>query len=300
MERMTTSLPIPSLETQGRVIARYSARADVETATGNTISCTLRQNLGPVVTGDHVRIALPEQVITTVLPRTSALSRFDEQGRSKLIAANVDQLVIVVALEPAYSMEHIDAYLIFSELHGIKPLIVLNKMDLCPQPQPEALTEWMTLYQRLNYSIIETQINNDLILLEQALHHHCSIFVGQSGVGKSSLLSRLLPEQNIKIGDFNPTIGHGNHTTSTSRLYHLLDHAEVIDSPGIRELQLGPLNLQDLMQGFIEFHPYLNQCKFRNCQHKNEPECAIIKAIEQGNIHAHRFEYYHYLLAKNL
>lgn len=290
-------------EEHGLVLAHHGARAEVESENGEHYPCLLRQHLGHLITGDRVIWRRGQNelgVVVALLPRTSELTRTTDRGIVKPIAANIDQILVTVAVEPAYSLEHLDPYLIAATLQHIPAVIVLNKIDQCPQPYPDVLADWIALYRGLGYPVIETSSTTQLGLqqLAQQLQHHTSVFVGQSGVGKSSLIASFLPNADIRIGTFTPEVGHGTHTTSTARLYHLPSGGDLIDSPGIRELKLGPLTPAELIQGFIEFHPYLNACKFRDCSHTHEPECMILQAVADGKINSHRLQAFHNLLKK--
>lgn len=291
-------------EESGLVLAHFGKQVEVETQSKEIITCLLRQHVGHLITGDRViwqRNQSGSGVVVALEPRKSVLTRCTSHGRLKPIAANIDQIFITVALEPAYSFEHLDPYLIAAETLKIKPLILINKIDLCTLPYPDFLTEWIEIYRGLGYPVLEisTVAQIGLAELKEHLQDHVSVFVGQSGVGKSSLMASLLPsDAKIRIGTFTADVGHGTHTTSTARLYHLPSGGDLIDSPGIREFNLGPLDAKTLMQGFIELRPLIGLCKFRDCIHTHEPDCAVLEALEQGKIHPRRLEAFYRLVNK--
>jgi ribosome biogenesis GTPase len=285
-------------EQQGLVVARYGKTIDVEGDNGDVVRCKLRQNIGELVCGDQVIWQLANDgtgVIIAMIPRQSVLARPDFQGRIKLIAANIDQIMITCAIEPELSTGLIDRYLVAAETTGISPVIVINKIDLLSEQQRIELDEKIAIYQQLGYKIIHTsaKIQHGLDELIAQLKGRTSIFVGHSGVGKSSLVQELFPEQEIKIGDLSEATGKGTHTTTVATLYHLAHGGDLIDSPGIREFGLWDVTPEQAAEGFIELRPFLSECKFRNCQHQNEPGCAVRQAAEDGKITEQRLNSYY-------
>jgi len=282
-------------EQQGRVVARYGATVDVEDNQAKVSRCQIRQNIGELVCGDKVVWQAAEDgsgVVVAQMPRTSLLSRPDFQGREKLIAANIDQIMITCATQPALSTGLIDRYLVAAEAIGITPIIVINKIDLLDLPARQALDQQLAIYPQLGYRMIYTsaKVQHGLDALIDQLKDHTSIFVGHSGVGKSSLVQALFPEQQIRIGDLSEATGKGMHTTTVAVLYHLSHGGDLIDSPGIREFGLWDVTPEQVAQGFIELRPVLGKCRFRNCQHQNEPGCAVIAAAAEGRINTQRFD----------
>ncbi|MFO7593560.1 MAG: small ribosomal subunit biogenesis GTPase RsgA [Pseudomonadota bacterium] len=281
---------------EGLVIANYGASVEVEDAGGNTVRCQLRQNLPLLVVGDRViwQPAGEGGVVTAQLERRSELARPDALGEMKALAANIDQILVVAAPAPLYSSDLINQYLAAAELTDVSPLLVFNKIDLIDQQNREAVEALLGVYRRIGYPVItaSTKQEHGLDTLIAQLKGHTSVFVGQSGVGKSSLVQALLPEARINVGELSAQSGLGQHTTSTARLYHLPTGGQVIDSPGVREFRLWPMSRQQLAQGFIEFRPWLGQCKFRDCTHQHEPGCALQKALADGSISRLRIESY--------
>lgn len=288
---------------EGIVISRFGKQADVECT--NTIDqllivrCYLRANLGSVVTGDNVAWHKDENgqgVIVGVLPRRSAITRADSRGITRTLAANVDQMIIVISPIPPAHQNLIDRYIVAAESAAIKPIILLNKCDLLNNDSILAseLEKLLSLYKNIGYITLSTSIydNASLKNLKSCLAHKNNIFVGQSGVGKSSLINTLLPKANTAIGELSIGTDKGTHTTTASRLFHLEGGGNLIDSPGIREFHLTHIDKDSLIEYFIEFRSFLGQCKFRNCQHEHEPNCAILDGINDGKITAQRMESY--------
>lgn len=278
---------------EGLLISRFGSQADVEDESGRLIRCKFRQNIGSIVAGDKVLwepVDDQHGVILSRKPRHSVLGRPDKQGHIRAIAANIDQIFIVVAIKPQLTLSLLDSYLVATELLNIPAKIILNKSDL---PHQELLTN-LKNYKALGYEVITTNVydSQGLNELSTHLHHKTSVFVGQSGVGKSSLIKGLIPHESIATGQISSQSELGKHTTSMSRLYHLQPSGDIIDSPGIREFGLWHMPARDIAKGFIEFQPFLGQCKFRDCQHRKEPGCAIHAAVNQNIISLLRYKSY--------
>ncbi len=289
-------------EQEGLLIANYGASVEVEDSNGIAHRCQLRQNLPPLVTGDRVvwQAAAEGGVVSALLPRRSVLSRPDHIGEAKPVAANIDQIMVVAAPAPEYSADLIDQYLAAAELTGITPVLVFNKIDLVDESKRQAVDELLQRYRRIGYMVLETstKLNHGLDALRQHLKQKTNVFVGQSGVGKSSLVKALLPQHEISIGELSQQSGLGQHTTSTSRLYHLVDGGTLIDSPGVRDFRLWPIGRSELAHGFREFADYLGHCRFRDCRHESEPQCALLEAVEKGKISKQRLQSYMRLCAQ--
>jgi len=283
-------------EQEGLVIANFGATLELETADGATVRCQLRQNLPLVVVGDRVvwQTAGEGGVVTAVQERRSQLARPDALGELKALAANLDQILVVAAPAPVYSADLINQYLAAAELTGITPLLVFNKIDLIDEHNRNEVDTLLDTYRNIGYPVLtaSTKQQHGLDALIEQLKEKTSVFVGQSGVGKSSLVKTLLPNEAISVGELSAQSGLGQHTTSTSRLYHLPSGGHIIDSPGVREFRLWPMSRQALAEGFLEFRPYLGQCKFRDCRHEHEPGCALREAVEHGDISRRRLQSY--------
>lgn len=287
----------------GRVITRHGQNLLIKAEDGKTYHCLFRQNLGEVVCGDRV-VWQPthnqEGVVTALLPRETVLSRPDYSGREKPLAANITQLVIVLAPEPKPTGYLTDQYLIAAELMGISALITLNKADLLNEAQWQQFHNGFAHYEQIGYPIIHVSAKQEhgLDPLRNCLDHETSILVGQSGVGKSSLINALIPEQEVEVGALSKASGLGKHTTSAATLHFLQSGGELIDSPGVRSFRLGDLTREQLEQGFKEFAPYLGHCQFSNCAHQSEPGCALLEAVEQGEIDAARLQNFLHMASK--
>ena len=299
-------------EQHGLVIAHYGTQVSVEALEGDNqgqvCRCYMRANLGSIVTGDKVvwRAGTAAQgsgdslgVIVAVLDRHSELSRPDPYGDMKTVAANIDRIVIVVAPYPEPHGNLIDRYLVAAETLDIQPIILLNKVDRIDDSNQQRLAEMQQRYTELGYEWLNasTMTEQGLTELIEYLADYTSVFVGQSGVGKSSLINMVLPNQNIRVGPLSEISQQGTHTTTTAHLFHFPAGGHLIDSPGIREFGLWHMDEQSLLEGFVEFRPFLGYCKFRDCAHQSEPGCAIQKALEEGHISSTRMASFRYILS---
>ncbi len=292
-----------SSEQHGLIICRYSKHFEVEALEGDDQGqihrCVSRNNLGTLVAGDKVvwrAGAEKTGVIESRLERSSILERPDNFGNLKAVAANINQMLIVIACEPEPQPNLIDRYLVAAELMNIRPVLVLNKADLINQDNAESLEQLLNRYQQLGYQtckIISSRHQEaQLGSLPELIDQRTSIVVGQSGVGKSSFINTLLPDAKLEVGELSHSSGEGTHTTTKAKLFHLPCGGQLIDSPGIRDFSLWHIDIEQLQHGFIEIAKLLGNCKFRNCQHEQEPGCAILAAVESGEIGQQRFNSY--------
>jgi ribosome biogenesis GTPase len=286
----------------GLVIKRYSRHALVEYEPRHEILCAIRPTIQSLVAGDKViwqSEGENQGVIVSCYPRTCVLERPDKHGQMRPIAANITQAMIVVAPKPDISWLLLDSYLIISHHLNLRACIILNKVDMPCLSLQEAL---LACYKPLGYDILFMGRNQSqgYTPLQQMLNHQTSVFVGQSGVGKSSLIANILPElaKDIQVGDIAEKSELGCHTTSNSCLYHLPSGGALIDSPGIRELGLWHLPATDIAKHFCEFRPLLSTCRYRNCTHLDAPGCAIISAVKNKQINAKRYESYVKMVAQ--
>ncbi len=289
-------------EREGLVVAHYGTQVAVESEPGHSQRCHLRANLQGLVTGDRVVWCEgdPVGVVVAQLERESVLSRPDPYGKLKPVAANIDQIILVIAPFPEPHANLIDRYLVAAETVDIEPVILLNKTDLLRddpalQQRMDAL---LAIYPTLGYRVLRTTIKDDALEeLHRELRERVSVFVGQSGVGKSSLVNVLLPEAELRVGALSESTQKGIHTTTTAQLFHLTAGGSLIDSPGIREFGLWHMTRDEVERGFREFQPLLGHCKFRDCQHQQEPDCAILQAMESGAISERRMDSYRRIVA---
>ncbi len=271
----------------GTVVAAYGKRYDVELHEGSVISCVTRGKKSELACGDHVSIKLTsagEGVVEQFNERTSLLYRSNE-FRKKLLAANVTQMILVVAARPSFYLELLDRALIAAETEHIRAIILLNKCDL---PESREAAAQLQPYANLGYNVIQISAQGDLSPLQPWLQGQTSILVGQSGMGKSTLVNALLPDAKSRTREISSVLDGGKHTTTAAHLYHLNDDSHLIDSPGLQEFGLSHLSFDQIEHGFVEFRPYLGKCRFNNCRHASEPGCAIHAAIESGKVSAER------------
>lgn len=289
----------------GLVTGRFGKHADVEASDGTVWRCHIRRTIDSVVCGDKVQFRPGQDssdvisgVIELVEDRHSVLKRPDYYDGEKPVAANIDQIIIVSAVLPTLSTNIIDRYLVAAEDVGIPPLILLNKVELLDDAQRQAVEQQLTVYRDIGYPLLYTSCKSGegLDTLKQTLIDKVSVFVGQSGVGKSSLVNQLLPKANEAIGALSDTSGLGQHTTTAAKLLHFPDGGDLIDSPGVREFALWHLPTERVTWGFREFRDYLGGCKFRDCKHQDDPGCLLRSAVEDGHISPERFASYHKIL----
>ncbi len=282
--------------TTGQVTATFGRQCTVETKDNKSLSCVTRGKKTGIVCGDWVAIqhtAEGQGVIEKIKPRSSLLYRSDAY-RKKIIAANVTQIIIVVAAIPSFSEELINRCLVAAEDQHINVLIVLNKADLT-EPTKIAL-ETLSLYQQLGYQLLSLSAKHDLSVLLPYLDNHLSVLAGQSGMGKSTLINALIPKAKRATAEISTALDSGSHTTTHSQLYSLNSNSKIIDSPGIQEFGLHHITAEDLAWRFREFNPFIGKCKFHNCRHVNEPNCAILNAVDEEKINVRRINYYHRIL----
>ena len=299
---------------QGRVIRARTGFYDVQ-HNDIVLRCTLRGTLkrrhrsktgrriyaDPVAVGDQViftQLDTEEGVVEDILPRKTKFSRqyAGKQGDiEQVIVANADQIVAVVStLMPPLNFRTLDRFLILAEAGDMDAVICLNKMDLVDATQPEELTETFTNYEKLGYQVLYTSIHTpeSLDALRHALRDKFSVIIGASGVGKSSLLNAIQPDLGLRTGEVGIKTQKGRHTTTLVELFSLEIGGEVADTPGIREVGLWGVDTENLEYYFPEMEPHLGQCKYSDCAHVTEPDCAIQDAVEAGEIHAERYRSY--------
>ena len=288
----------------GRIISHFGKQLDVEVLNANgsprTVRCHQRANLPDLVTGDLVVWDQENDesgVIVAVNERQNLFARPDAAGNLKPVAANIDIVLIVFAVMPEPFMNLIDRYLVAVNNLGLEPLLVFNKIDLLNEQNSVEFNSILSIYEELGYPVqrVSALTGRGIAKLEEALSVKTTVFVGQSGVGKSSLVNRLGLAEMTDVGDLSQKKYKGTHKTTTARLFHLRN-CDVIDSPGIREFHLGHITQTELLSGFRELNELAGNCKFRDCSHQTEPGCAIQEALIAGNIFPQRLENYFKIL----
>ena len=282
---------------QGTVVAAYGKRYQIELPDKKRISCVTRGKKTDLACGDRVNLQLTDKhegVIDSTLPRKTLLYRSNAY-KSKMLAANVTQIIIVLATQPSFYEALLNRCLIAAEAAHIKPLIVLNKCDLDDSSQAK---QKLGLYSALGYQVLTLSAKEDISSLRPYLQGEASILVGQSGMGKSTMINALLPEEAVRTREVSMSLDSGKHTTTAAHLYHLDAQSQLIDSPGLQEFGLHHLSTDELEHAFIEFRPHLGLCRFSNCKHTQEPDCAIKQAMLEGKISQERLAIYQLLRAE--
>lgn len=280
---------------QGLVVAAYGKRYEVELADTSRISCVTRGKKTDLACGDIVTIQLTdtaEGVVEASEPRTTLLYR-SSSIKSKTIAANVTQMLIVLATQPSFYEALLNRCLVAAEAAQIKAIIVLNKCDLTDSNDAK---NKLKLYKALGYQVVHLSAKQDISVLKPYLNNHQSVLVGQSGMGKSTIINALLPNQNVRTQMMSVALDSGKHTTTAAHLYHIDNDSNLIDSPGLQEFGLHHLSTEQIEFAFIEFRPYLGKCRFNNCKHLHEPDCAVLKAVKVEKITAARLAFYQELV----
>ncbi|MEI7613388.1 MAG: ribosome small subunit-dependent GTPase A [Betaproteobacteria bacterium] len=283
----------------GTIIAAHGRQYRVELSDGETLLCFPRGKKSEVACGDQVTVERSgdtQGVIVSVEPRKTLLYR-SNNFKQKLIAANVTQILIVVATEPSFSDELITRCLVAAESQDMKAVIVLNKCDLLERV-PSALAT-LAPFEKLGYPLIRLSALADAEALRPCLSGHTSVLVGQSGMGKSTLTNALIPGTNAPTREISSALDSGKHTTTHATHYRLDQNSALIDSPGLQEFGLIHLTPEAIEHGFPEFRPLLGCCRFRNCRHDREPDCAVHAAVQRGDINPRRFAVFRSLISES-
>lgn len=278
---------------RGRVVAAYGHHVLLEDESGNRLHSKLRGRKLRPVCGDWVMFnnTGDAPVVEHILPRTTELTRPDNRGRPEIIAANVTQLFVVVAAKPDYDLFMVDRYLAAARFMDAKAAVLVNKQDL---DGSDKLNEDIREFADIGYRITKTcaKSGDGVDELKQMLANETSILVGQSGVGKSSLLNRLSPGIDAATQEISEAGGFGKHTTTASVLHHLAGNAEIIDSPGVRDFAASPQEPRLIAHGFQEIAPLIHDCRYSDCMHLKEPDCAVKNAVGAGEISQRRYQSY--------
>ncbi|MBL4763121.1 MAG: ribosome small subunit-dependent GTPase A [Gammaproteobacteria bacterium] len=291
---------------RGQVITRHGEILIVEIPDKDSSKqCKVisRRKHGAIVSGDFILLSKEASntlVVEERLERQSLLSRIDNFGKTKTIAANITQIVVTFSIQPKPSHLLIDRYILAAEMLNIKALLVLNKTDLINDSNKESLLNLLGMYNDIGYESLQICAHDaaGISALQDKLKNETSILVGQSGVGKSSIIKSILPNLNIRIAELSHATGEGKHTTRTSTLHHLPTGGNLIDTPGVRGFTPPLPEKVKLQHGFIEIHQHAKQCRFANCCHINEPNCAVLDAVEKQSISQKRYASYKKLFAE--
>ena len=294
----------PSLtESLATVVVSYGRQLLIETEDGDLLPAIAKGRKLQAVCGDRVHWQTQPDgtsVIKDLAPRHSKLYRHDPRKGRRLLAVNVDRLLIVIAAQPEPDLTLLDCYLIAAENLGIDASLVFNKIDLLTERERRDWQSKLQVYADIGYPQIYCSAKSGRDDVEQIARHlagACGVLVGQSGVGKSSIINALIPDHAPRTQTLSKGIDAGRHTTTATRLYHLPNHqGQIIDSPGVRDFRLWDITAEELMRGFREFRDYLGQCRFNDCQHRSEPSCAIRDAVSAGGVTQLRYDSYCRLL----
>ncbi|MDR0207472.1 MAG: ribosome small subunit-dependent GTPase A [Bacteroidales bacterium] len=278
---------------------------DVRTGKGELIPCRLRgkfridgnKNTNPAVVGDHVVFDLEKDntgYITQIEKRKNYIDRRSTKLSkiNHLIAANIDQVFLVVTLkEPRTSLGFIDRFLVACEGFRIPVCIIFNKMDIYLSKEIHKIDELSLMYKSVGYEVVRTSVhkNDGLTFIQQQMKDKVSLFSGHSGVGKSAIINAIDPEINLKVGEISQFHSKGKHTTTFAQMFPLSQGGFIIDTPGIKEFGLIQYSKEEIRDYFPEIRRFNNRCRFNNCCHKNEPDCAVKKAVQEGKIHTSRY-----------
>jgi ribosome biogenesis GTPase len=288
------------------VLVSYGSQGIVELDGGERLGCKYRRSVGRPYCGDRVEIQPADgqsAVVTRILPRDNVFVRADSRQHKQIVAANLSQVLVIIAPRPEPSRDLVERYLVAIHSLGILPVIVLNKAELVQHGGFDRNGPLGRLddYRKLGYEVLHTSCKTTpgIAALNPILENSSSILVGQSGVGKSSLINCLLPDLELQTGALSRVTGKGVHTTTTNIMYSMPSGGRLIDSPGVWEYGLWRMEQQELVDGFPEFQPFLGHCKFNDCHHEVEPQCAIRLAAEQGTLFSWRYQAYLRLLAQS-
>ena len=282
----------------GVIVAAHGRHYEVEYDAGGRCRAVPYGKRSTFACGDRVRLEPAsggETRIAELLPRRSLLFRSDE-WKQKLIAANADRIVIVTAVEPTFSTELVSRAVAAAESQQIGVVIVLNKIDLTDRLA--IARRLLEPYASLGYPVVELCARQGAAELWPLLHGHCSVLVGQSGMGKSTLVNALIPEAAAATREISSALDSGKHTTTHATLYRLDGNSSLIDSPGLQEFGLAHLSFGEIEHAFLEFRPTLGQCRFHDCRHAAEPGCAVKAGVIAGRIDASRYDHFQAMVAK--
>ncbi len=277
--------------TKSALVVKAYGRQFIVEIDGTNYQAVTKSKKTEYVVGDIVGIEEinSEQVqIVDVIKRDNLVYRTDN-NRSKIIASNIDQMLIVIAVKPNCNLNFLNNCLIFAESAGITPIIIINKTDLTESA--DFTNKIINLYTAsLGYEVISLSAYNGCDAILSKLANKNSLLIGQSGVGKSTIINQVIPDGRARTGEISKSENTGCHTTTNAELYHINNHSNIIDCPGLQEFGLYHLDVDRLIEYFPEIKDHLGECKFRNCRHLNEPGCIVKTLYENGQMDKVRFE----------
>lgn len=299
----------------GIVVKSTGSWYEVMKPSGEIINCRLKgkfrlqglKHTNPVTVGDKINYEMEPNsengVIFSIEPRKNYIIRKSSNlsKQTHIIASNIDQAILMVTIAfPTTSLGFIDRFLVTAEAYHIPTTIIFNKIDLCTNGLEDVLQETINLYhKKVGYAYLKTSVNDKIGLdeVKELLQNKTTLVAGHSGVGKSSLLNAIEPNLNLRTGIISKTSFNGQHTTTFAQMHPLSFGGFIIDTPGIREFGVVDLNNAELSHYFKEMKPFIGKCKFNNCQHIHEPQCAVLEALEAGQIPAERYQSYLSIMA---
>ena len=281
---------------RGDVVAGTGRDTLVRSDAGDLLRAHTRSRRIQAVCGDRVLLepsGAGRAIILAVEPRSTVFAR-SSAHRTKILGANVTQVAVLVACEPTFSDELLARVLAAAEHAGLPALVALNKIDLVER-RVEALAR-LAPFRGLGYPVIEFSARLDPEPLRIYLQRQRTLIVGQSGMGKSTLVKALVPEATVRIREISTFLDAGRQTTTAARLYRLGAASELVDTPGVSEFGLAALSAEEIVAGFREFAPYTGHCRFPDCRHLAEPDCALAAAAAAGQIHPRRLALYRHIV----
>ncbi len=286
--------------TKGTIVAAYRRHYAVVLDTGEAINCVLKGRRATIACGDRVEVARVAGggAIEAILPRKNLIYRSDA-FKEKLIAANVTLVIGVVAPDLPADFELIDRWSVAAEAEGCRFLLVANKADL---PDAQRLVERLSPWRALGYTVLPMSAKRDAAPLKTHVQGEHSVLVGQSGMGKSTMLNALAPDVAARTAEISAALATGRHTTTETTLHPIPDDPRagwIVDSPGMKAFSLAHLAPHAIEEAFVEIRPLLGQCRFRDCRHDREPGCAVQAAVQRGEIAPHRVALLHAMVAES-